>query len=182
MSTQHSTAHVKNRVLVNRGLPLLKLWPWALLINMAKQTLTGNWSLLNSKGMFAPEGIKVIRGRKTSDSLQLPVAIVTSMQLRISRTRQHRPPLWHFCCCRANCTWRCCVVRYITPKERHNNIYIYTVQVHLKPIEKQHALLCLYLVVGKWSVTCVIRSETSLVDNKVNRGVDQVECLHWLVG
>ena len=30
---------------------------------MAKQTLTGSWSLLNSKGMFAPEGIKVIRGR-----------------------------------------------------------------------------------------------------------------------
>ena len=47
--------------------------------------------------MFASEGIKGIRGRQTSDSLQLPVAIVTSMQLRISRTRQHRPPP-----CRAN--------------------------------------------------------------------------------
>ena len=28
--------------------------------------------------------------------------------------------------------------------------------------EKQHAMLCIYLVVGKWSVTCVIRSETTL--------------------
>ena len=45
---------------------------------------------------------------------------------------------------------------------------IHTVQVQLKPIGKQHAMLCLYLVVGKWSVTCVIRSETTLVDNKVN--------------
>ena len=79
---------------------------------MAKQTLIGNWSLLNSKGMLAPEGIKGIRGRKTSDSLQLPVAIVTSMQLRISRTRQHRPPLRHCRRCRANRARRCCVVRY----------------------------------------------------------------------
>ena len=65
---------------------------------------------------------------------------------------------------------------------KYNNTYIYTVQVHLKPIWKQHAMLCLYLVLGKWSVTCVIRSEMTLVDNKVNGGVDQVECLHWLVG
>ncbi len=43
-------------------------------------------------------------------------------------------------------------------------------------------MLCLYSVVGKWSVTCVIRSETTLVENKVNGGVDQVKCLHWLVG
>ena len=56
---------------------------------------TGNWSLLNSKRMFASEGIKGTRGRKTSDPLQWPVAIVTSMQLRISR----RKPCTEVLCC-----------------------------------------------------------------------------------
>ena len=59
VSTQHSTAHVKNRVLVNRDQPLSSFGPgpyWSTWQN--KLLLHGNWSLLNSKGMLASEGIK----------------------------------------------------------------------------------------------------------------------------
>ena len=66
---------------------------FALLVDIAKHTLTGNCSLLNSKGRFASDGIRGILGRKTSSPLLGPVTMATSMQLGINFLTMHLVPL-----------------------------------------------------------------------------------------
>ena len=58
---------------------MLSVWPWDLLIVIAKHVRTGNCRRLN--GIIVSEGIRGIRGRKTCSPSYCPTAIVASITL-----------------------------------------------------------------------------------------------------
>ena len=66
-------------------------WPCDLLIDIAKDSRTGNWSLLNWNGMS--DGIIGIRGMNTFSPVPLPVIIVASIQLIINFFTTNLVPL-----------------------------------------------------------------------------------------